>query len=476
MAFVPGDKLKLYLQATTWLVGEPKFYGDKDNDIKELIRAVASEDPQYVLKLAVYARDVMHLRTAPQVMLVECSLIAAAKTYVRSATRRIVQRPDEMATCVAYLISKIGHLGDRATKGSMPACLKRGLADAFRKFSEYQLQKYNTQRRSVKLRDVMRLVHPKPMDVEQSAMWKRLIAGTLATPETWETIVSESGSNTESWTRAARVMPYMALLRNLRNLIQNGVDPDKYIHKLNDERLILKSRQFPYRFFSAYREVAKIEGFDSPIMLGAIERAMATSIRNLPRLPGRTMVAADNSGSMGANMSERSDVEYRHVANLSLAIASTICEKYLTGSFASEFKTFNLPPGLGLISAMNAVGNVDVGYSTEGWKVVNHLLENKIHVDRIIIFSDMVLYDKDGLVQWGQTRSLYEELQKYRRTINPKAFLYLIDLSGYGTIQMPESDKNTALISGFSGAVFNFIGRFEAGPDSQLKAIDAIEL
>lgn len=475
IAFVPGDRLKLYLQATTWLVGEPKFYKNSDTGIKELIRTVAAADPKFVLKLAVYCRNVLYLRTAPQVMLVECSLVEEAKPYVRKAASHVIQRPDEMATCVAYLTDMIGDIGDKAAKGSMPACLKKGLADAFSKFSEYQLQKYNTQRRAVKLKDVIRLVHPKPADEGMSAMYGRLVSDKMEIPKTWETIISADGSSTESWTRAVKVMPYMALMRNLRNLLENEVDLDSFIPKLTSEKLILKSKQFPYRFFAAYREVSRIEGFDVSLTLKSIEKAMEISVRNVPPLAGRTVIVADNSGSMQAPMSDKSKVERVDVANLSLTIASRICERHLTASFASEFKTFNLSPMNGMIGSMETVRALDVGYSTEGWKIMKYLLDKGHNVDRIIIFSDMVMYDKDHQQGWyAPEHSFYESLAEYRRKINPKVWVYLFDLSGYGTIQVPEGDPRTVMIGGFSDAIFRYFGICESERDKQLADVESI--
>ncbi len=50
-------------------------------------------------------------------------------------------------------------------------------------------------------------------------------------------------------------LPFMAMLRNLRNIIKANVDPKYHamiIGRLTSEKAVAGSRQFPFRFFSAY--------------------------------------------------------------------------------------------------------------------------------------------------------------------------------------------------------------------------------
>ena len=95
------------------MVGEPTFYEKSDESVIELIKKNADADLEFVLKLAAYTRNELYLRTGPQVMLVECALSDHAnKSLVRKYAPQIIKRPDEMATCVAYLQSRITHIRD----------------------------------------------------------------------------------------------------------------------------------------------------------------------------------------------------------------------------------------------------------------------------------------------------------------------------------------------------------------------------
>ena len=51
-------------------------------------------------------------------------------------------------------------------------------------------------------------------------MWKRLIAGELAVPDTWEVALSSGANKREAWERLLREQKLgaLALLRNLRNM------------------------------------------------------------------------------------------------------------------------------------------------------------------------------------------------------------------------------------------------------------------
>ena len=57
-------------------------------------------------------------------------------------------------------------------------------------------------------------------------------------------------------------MGYMALLRNLRNFDEAGISDERarYVREvLADPERVAKSRQFPYRFWSAYKNVPSLD-------------------------------------------------------------------------------------------------------------------------------------------------------------------------------------------------------------------------
>ena len=69
------------------------------------------------------------------------------------------------------------------------------------------------------------------------------------------------------------------------------------------------------------------------------------------------------------------------------------------------------------------------------------------------------------------TSTVAEKVLEYRQKVNPKCFFYSFDLAGYGTLQIPEGVKRTALIAGWSDKILKFIPMFEKDPDAAINYI-----
>src|SRR5437667_7280489 len=193
--------------------------------IAELVPKVAAEK---VAALAVEAREQMKLRHAPLGLGREMARHQTHRALVSETLARVIQRADEFAEFVA-IYWKDGRV-------PLSGQVKKGLAASFPKFDEYQLAKYD-RGGPIKLRDVLFLSHAKPRDSAQAGVWKKLVWGRLATPETWEVALSESGkeggggdgneaTKREAWERllSEQKLGALALLRNLRNMREAGVD------------------------------------------------------------------------------------------------------------------------------------------------------------------------------------------------------------------------------------------------------------
>src|SRR5699024_8232060 len=141
-------------------------------------------------------------------------------------------------------------------------------------FDEYQIAKYNGGCKDLKFRDVLRITHPNPKSKEVEELFRKILDDTLETPYTWETELSARGSTKEVWDEliASGRVGYMALLRNLRNIIKSGANITPVLAVLSDPVQVKKSKQFPFRFFSAYRILEK-EG----LMTDEIHRALESA-------------------------------------------------------------------------------------------------------------------------------------------------------------------------------------------------------
>ena len=485
IAFSTDPKTELTLRSLTWLVGEPKFYtpdapdiAKETSDIEVLIKTVATEDPEYIMKLASYARNVMYLRSAPVFMLVEGSTLEGVKSYVRKWTPSIIKRADQLTETVALFITKHGQIGDKG-KGSLPNSLKKGLADSFHRFDRYQLAKYDRDG-EVKLKDVLRLVHPKPRDEYESETFKMVRDRTLPTPDTWEVVISGKGSTKENWERILPKMGFMAVLRNLRNLLKVGADIEPAVAMLTDPEEVKRSKQFPFRFYSAYRELDKVEEgdhFDKQRLMSAVETALETSVANLPQLGGRSFISVDHSGSMSSPISQRSTISMKDIGDVMGALAFRLSTASIVSAFGESFATINLRSGDTVLTNVQRIGGVDVGHSTNAWLTLKYLLDNKINVDRIMIFSDMQCYSTYGGNRFGsyspaEEQDLNSQLVRYKRQINPNVITYSFDLTGYGTVQFPQDEKNVVLLTGWSDRVLEFMDKYENFSGTMMEDIE----
>lgn len=480
LAFNASPELRLYTRVATSLLGESKYYKEfedgnlvaenQDSELFDDVKTVAKSNPKFILQLAKYARNNLNLRSIPTALLVEASLINETKPFVRDFTPSIVRRPDQLTEAVAYLQAKLGNLGSQSDKEShsVPNSLKRGLADVFSVFDEYQLGKYDRPGK-VKLKDVWRLVHPHPQNKSQKKLWGKLLDGNLDIPSTWETYISEHGSNKETWEEIMPDMPVMATLRNLRNFLDNNCDLTPVLEKLHNPTIIKKSKQLPFRFLSAYRAIQGHTNTYSINLLDALEDAIDISCENLPHFDGTTFVTSDNSGSMTSRLSERSTVSYKDIANMFNAIAHKLSDNSISSIFAGKFAVCNISRRNGILGTTNSLNKLDVGYSTDAWMALEYLLREKKEVDRIFLFSDMQCYNSYG------DSSVASLLKKYRNTINPDCLFYSVDLAGYGELQLPEDDPQTAVIAGWSEKILQFAKIFEEDGSLAIEEIQKIK-
>jgi len=466
LAYELTPKERLYQRVLTCFFGEKKFYGNEDNNIISDLKLVAKEDPEYILKLASYARNEMYLRTIPQVLLVECAQLPEFKGtgLIGKYTNQIVQRADELTEILAYQLDKY--------KKPIPNSLLRGLSKAIHKFDEYQLSKYKGSKNKVKLKDVIKLIHPKPKNDTESKLYRDIMNDQVKPPQTWEHELMTKGASKETWDGIVPKMGYMALLRNLRNLVKHNANLEPVLTKIRDPDQVKKSKQYPFRFYSAYKELERSDANTTEV-LDTINDALELSTVNLPQIKGTSFMSSDLSGSMESRLSERSVISYMDIACVMQAIAFKISDdKVYTSAFGESFAKISLSNRNSILVNTDIIKNMRVGHSTNGYKVIQHLNEKKLMVDRVMLFTDMQMYDSDEYDYWGSdTRhSVKDEWTDYKK-INPNAKLYIFDLSGYGTIVVPPHDPNVALISGWSEKILEFVELFETDRLSMLDKI-----
>jgi len=293
------------------MLWEGEFYEDGESNAKRIAALITKVKPEGVAAIAIEARERMKLRHVPLLLVRELARGGKeAKALVADTLARVIQRPDELTEFVAI------YWKDK--KQPLSGQVKKGLARAFQKFNEYSLAKYD-RADAVKLRDVLFLSHAKPKDVEQEAIWKRLVDGTLATPDTWEVELSAKAGEgkKESWERLLREQKLgaLALLRNLRNMTEAKVDLDMIREALANIKV---ERVLPFRFLTAAQHNPKLEPYLEPAMLKCLSQQ--------DKLPGKTVLVIDVSGSMGGQISDKSELQRVDAAAALAILVREVCE------------------------------------------------------------------------------------------------------------------------------------------------------
>jgi hypothetical protein len=134
------------------------------------------------------------------------------------------------------------------------------------------------------------------------------------------------------------------------------------------------------------------------------------------------------------------------------------CEAVVTGMFGDIWKVVNLP-------RQHILANVDalrrregeVGYATNGYLVIKDLVQRRLVMDKVMIFTDCQLWNSHGS---GESIGRY--WKEYKR-IAPGARLYLFDLAGYGPMPLRVESDDVYLVAGWSDKVFEVLEAVENG-------------
>jgi hypothetical protein len=386
--------LELRRAVATCLLWEDTFY-ERGSGIAARIAALTEQVPAEVIAdLAVRAREELYLRHAPLFLARQLARLHRGR-LVGDVIARVIQRADELAEFLAIYW--------REGRQPLSAQTKRGLAEAFGRFDAYALAKYNRDG-TVKLRDVLFLSHAKPRDEAQAALWKRLIDGELEAPDTWEVALSGGADKRETFTRLLRErkLGYLALLRNLRNMEEAGVDA-----ALVREALIgwarRANRTLPFQFVAAYRT--------APAFADALEQAMTKSIALAP-LAGFTALVIDVSGSMDAALSGRS-VLTRIDAAAALAI--------LLREISPQVRVFTFSDALEEVPNVRGFGLLDAIHRSQPHKAtwLGKALTNlrgKVTPDRLIVVTDEQAHD--GLIPAWAPRAYVVNVAPYQPALD----------------------------------------------------------
>ena len=427
----------LHAVLTTFL--NDKYYESGQDRMARLQKLVRENDPHFVARLAVVARREFHLRSVSHLLLGELAKNVRGDGVVRAAIVAATERPDDLTELAAYVGTPL------------PKQVKRGIRNALLKFDRYALAKYRGEGKDFSLVDLFNLTHPKVQlaNKEQKKAWRDLINGDLKLEvgDTWESTISATGGDEEAKTEAweelveSGAIGYMALLRNLNNLIKSDVSPKtikKAVAILTDEERVKKSKQIPYRFYTAYKNVS-----GNRLLTDAISEAMDIAVDNAPKLAGKTLIAVDVSGSMSGDPLDKAGI-----MAATLMKANKEADVTLIDTKKHDFNVSSRLPVVELVDKMRRFGG--------GGTQMGLVFDTEVAYDRIIILSDNESWNEHT---YGS--SVQSEFLKYKKRTGADPIVFAIDIQGYGTKDV--TGKNVFHLAGFSDRLLDFIKMVEKG-------------
>lgn len=401
----------------------------------------------------------------------------------RQIISSVLQRADEPGEMMAYCRS----IWER----TIPKPIKRGIADATNQiYTERSLLKYDTDKAAFRFGDVIEMTHPDPRAAWVSDLFKHAIdrrhdrgeeipeslemlrarrelmampveerremirSGQAIIPlhnagMTWESVAGwiQGPMDKPVWEAIIPSMGYMALLRNLRNFMDAGVSDEVMngvLARLADPEEVAKSRQFPFRFLSAYKEM------QGNLKVSAVlEQALTHSVVNVPKLPGKTLILSDMSGSMslpaGGKMSnlKRSEPAAIFAAALALRAENATLVAFGTNSFPINFR-----PGDSVLTVAQMITGRNLGGTNTAETVKIHFNNH----DRVIIVTD----EQASRTYGGQDPS---------SAVPANVPMYTWNLAGYQHGHAPSGEKGRHTFGGLTDQSFKLIPMLEAGTD-----------
>lgn len=406
---------------------EDKYYESGDERIERIVDLVSKVDAKFVSNLAIVCRKEFNLRSVTTVLLGELAKTHKGDSLVMETIVKATPRVDDLTELLAYVGTPI------------PKQVKRGIRNSLLKFDRYQLAKYKGETNEVSLVDLFNMVHPKVQHAnkEQKKAWKDLMTDKLVSEDTWESEISNTKNMKKSWESLVleNKLGYMALLRNLNNLIKNDISAKakkKVIEKLTDKEEVLKSKQLPFRFVTAYKNVT-----GDRELTDAISVAMDLAVSNTPELKGKILIAIDKSGSMSGDPIEKASIFGATLAK------SNNADVVLYSDRLEEFRVSSRTP---IIDIADSIESHLLSGGTNTALVFQYLASVNTKYDRVIIISDNEAWVSNVQLAY----------REYVNTTGDNPYVYAIDIQGYGTSDI--TGGKVKHLCGWSNRLLDFIG------------------
>ena len=300
--------------------------------------------------------------------------------------------------------------------------------------------------------DLINIIHPK------SEVIDGYMNGKLDTVDTWEVNISTGKDSWKNMVEGQR-LGYLALIRNLNNILAENVD-DEWIKKhlvdqLINEVSIKKSLVFPYQIYTAYCNL-NVQNF---AVITALDTAFRIACGNMPKLEGNSVVMLDVSGSMESRYGNNSNLTIKEVG------ACYAAALYINGNcdfvkFGNRAKSATFKKACGPFQVIREMcESDDCGYGTDIAPAFELIRDKKY--DRIFVVSDMQVMAR-RYNYWGDSTDDMKDYNDYCAA-RGRTILYSFDLGNYADQIANPSNPDVHLMTALNDNVFKMLEYVENG-------------
>ena len=456
------------------------FYAGAGEQLEKVLELAKECDAEFTAKVAIYAREKGFMKDMPALLVAVLSL--KDKTLFEKTFPRVIDNGKMLRNFVQIMRS--GAVG-RKSLGSLP---KRMVREWFENRKAEQIFKQSIGQ-SPSFADVLKMIHPKPKDVEKEALYGYFVGREIDADKLPEIVKAfekfKNGDaseipnvpfqmltalpiSTKEWTEIARNAAWQMTRMNLNTFQRHGVFQNAEMVELIANRLrkreaIKRAKVFPYQLLMAYK-MAEANAEIPLKITEALQDAMEIAIENVPELGGKVYVFPDVSGSMSAavtgfRQSATSNVRCIDVASL---VAAAILRKNPTAEvlpFENSVVKLALNPRDSVMTNAQKLAAVGGG-GTNCSAPLYALNAKKASGDVLIYVSDNESW-MDSNRAWNSGTETMKQWNEFKSR-NKDAKLVCIDIQP-ATHTQAKDRADILNIGGFSDQVFNLISEFAGG-------------
>ncbi len=465
------------------------FYASAEDQLQQLLDVAAKCQPEWIAKCAIYARQRGLMKDMPAVL----TAVLAARDI--PLFKRVFPKTIDNVKMLRNFVQTIrsGVVGRKSFGSAVKARIRSWLDSR----SEEALFHASIGDKP-SLADIIKMVHPKPRTEVRRLMYAYLIGKPVAAlgllpevvqqfealklgleaelPDINFQFLSTLNLSTEQWALIAQRASWTTLRMNLNTFQRHGVFDNievlgKVIERMRNVDEIKRAKPMPHQLFAAFMNLAP--EVPAGIKMG-IAQGLEIALSNVPKLPPRTVIGVDVSGSMSSPWSGQRGTKDSNIRCVDIAALFAVAVLRTTPTarlVAFDTTAHKGQLGGSLGEAAAALARLGGG-GTDCSIPLRIAAEQKEPVDAVILVSDNESWFGNANTKHTSVMAAFRQLQRK----NPEVKLVCIDLTPNATTQVVTADKNILNVGGFSDAVFDVVSGFLNNATSWMDIVSAVDI